>query len=313
MNAALANRPATRFVLPDELSAPSPPEARGVPRDQVRLLVADEQQVSHARFAALGDFLDPGDLLVVNTSGTLAAAADGVRLSDGSPVVVHLSSTLDSGEKVAELRTAPDASAPVLDARPGERVRLGEAVLTLVAPYPENNRRLWRAEATADLQSHLDRHGRPIRYGYVTEPWPLEAYQTVFATEPGSAEMPSAGRPFTADLVTRLTTAGIVIAPVTLHTGVSSQEAGEPPLPERFRVPAATAHLVNWTRRHGRRVIAVGTTVVRAIESAATDGAVRPAHGTTDLVIGPERPARVVDSLITGLHAPDASHLLMLE
>ncbi|MGH3648100.1 MAG: S-adenosylmethionine:tRNA ribosyltransferase-isomerase, partial [Micromonosporaceae bacterium] len=167
---------------------------------------------------------------------------------------------------------------------------------------------------TPGLTAHLARYGRPIRYGYVADAWPLEAYQTVFATEPGSAEMPSAGRPFTPELVTRLAAAGIVIAPVTLHTGVSSQEAGEPPLPERFRVPAATAHLVNWTREQGRRVVAVGTTVTRALESAVRpDGTVAAAHGWTEHVISPEQPVRVVDSLLTGLHAPDASHLLMLE
>jgi S-adenosylmethionine:tRNA ribosyltransferase-isomerase len=303
--------PRTRFVLPDELSAPSPPEARGVPRDQVRLLVASERWVYHTRFAALGRFLDPGDLLVVNTSGTLPAAADGDWR--GEPVVVHFSTVLDNGDRVVELRTSPDAGQPILDASPGDRVALGAVTVTLLEPYPKENQRLWRASVAGELAAHLAWNGRPIRYGYVADQWPLEAYQTVFATEPGSAEMPSAGRPFTPELVTRLAAAGVGFAPVTLHTGVSSQEAGEPPLPERFRVPAATARLVNWTRAQGRRVVAVGTTVVRALESAADGDTVRPAHGWTELVIGPDRPTRVVDSLVTGLHAPEASHLLMLE
>ncbi|HEX6076809.1 MAG TPA: S-adenosylmethionine:tRNA ribosyltransferase-isomerase [Micromonosporaceae bacterium] len=320
MNHTLAVRPRTRFHLPEELSAPSPPEARGVPRDQVRLLVADRHHVKHSRFAQLDWFLRPGDLLVVNTSGTLPAAADGIRELPASPVVVHFSTRLDDGERVVELRTAPDAARPVLDAVPGERIRLGElpdsATLILVEPLPgqDGRNRLWRARTDGGLTPYLVRHGRPIRYGYVSGNWPLEAYQTVFATDPGSAEMPSAGRPFTPDLVGRLTSRGVRIAPVTLHTGVSSQEAGEPPLPERFRVPAATAELVNRTRQQGHRIVAVGTTVVRALESATgTDRLVVPAQGWTDLVIGPQRPPRVVDSLVTGLHAPDASHLLMLE
>jgi S-adenosylmethionine:tRNA ribosyltransferase-isomerase len=320
MTQTLTVRPRTRFNLPDELSAASPPEARGIPRDQVRLLVADRKQVKHARFAQLDRYLRPGDLLVVNTSGTLPAATDGIRGTDGRQVVAHFSTTLDDGHRVVELRTAPDAAQPVLDAVPGEQIRLGKAsgtaALTLVEPLPaqQGRNRLWLARASGGVTRYLTRNGRPIRYGYVSGAWPLEAYQTVFATEPGSAEMPSAGRPFTPALVDQLTSRGIRIAPITLHTGVSSQEAGEPPLPERFRVPATTAHLVNQTRHQGRRIIAVGTTVVRALESATrADRLVVPAEGWTDLVIGEHRPPRVVDSLVTGLHAPDTSHLLMLE
>jgi S-adenosylmethionine:tRNA ribosyltransferase-isomerase len=156
-------------------------------------------------------------------------------------------------------------------------------------------------------------HGRPIRYGYVPRDWPLEAYQTVFATEPGSAEMPSAARPFTAEVTVDLARRGVLLAPVLLHTGVSSQEPDEPPQPERFRVPATTASLVNHVRRTGGRVVAVGTTVTRALESA-TDGSgtVHAAQGWTDLVLGPARPARVVTGLITGWHEPGASHLDLL-
>jgi S-adenosylmethionine:tRNA ribosyltransferase-isomerase len=292
-----------------------------VPRDQVRLLVADEKRIRHARFADMHRYLASGDLLVVNTSATLPAAADGVRDDAGGPVVVHFSTDLDDGDRVVELRTAPDATRPVLDAAPGEQIRFGEppgtATLTLVEPLgnQSGHNRLWRAQAGGGLDRHLAAHGRPIRYGYVPDAWPLQAYQTVFATDPGSAEMPSAGRPFTPDLITRLTSRGIRVARITLHTGVSSQEVGEPPLPERFRVPQGTADLVNRTRRDGGRIVAVGTTVVRALESATTgtDGRFETAEGWTDLVIGPRHPPRVVDSLVTGLHAPNASHLLMLE
>jgi len=329
--------PQTRFELPDELNATGPPEARGLARDEVRLLVADGRRpVRHARFRDLDRHLRPGDLLVVNTSATLAAAVDGTRFGGGTargqrirPTVVHVATALDDGRWVVELRTAPDGSRPVLDARPGERVRLPDgATLTLLEPHRETARpvvsqpdaaggdgvRLWRAATLADLAGVLRRHGRPIRYGYVDGEWPLSAYQTVFAREPGSAEMPSAGRPFTTELVTRLVTAGVLVAPVVLHTGVSSLESHEPPPAERFAVPAATAALVNWTRGRGGRVIGVGTTVTRALESAAAaDGTVTARAGWTDLVLGPHRPARVLDGLVTGLHAPGASHLLLLE
>jgi len=294
-----------RFDLPDELSASAPPEARGLARDEVRLLVASPAGVHHTVFSSLGSHLRPGDLLVVNTSGTLPAAVDAVR--GGRPVVVHFSTALDDGSWVVELR-APGG--PLLDGRPGERLELpGGASLTLVAPAAPGNTRLWRAEVSVEGLAFLAAAGRPIRYGYVPREWPLSDYQTVFAREPGSAEMPSAARPFSASLVTRLVTDGVLFAPLVLHTGVSSPEAGEPPQAERFRVPPTTAALVSWVRSRGGRVIAVGTTAARALESAP-DGA---AEGWTNLVLGPDRPARVVDGIITGLHAPDASHLLLLE
>jgi S-adenosylmethionine:tRNA ribosyltransferase-isomerase len=294
-----------RFDLPDELSASAPPEARGVARDEVRLLVADPSAVHHTVFSALSEHLRAGDLLVVNTSGTLPAAVDARR--GGRAVVVHFSTELDDGAWVIELR-APGG--PLLDGRPGERLELpGGASLTLLAEYVPGQARLWRASVTVLVPGLLAASGRPIRYGYVPRAWPLSDYQTVFAREPGSAEMPSAARPFTDALVTRLVTEGVLFAPLLLHTGVSSLEPGEPPQAERFRVPATTAALVPWVRARGGRVVAVGTTAARALESAV-DG---PAEGWTDLVLGPDRPARVVDGIITGLHAPDASHLLLLE
>jgi S-adenosylmethionine:tRNA ribosyltransferase-isomerase len=175
---------------------------------------------------------------------------------------------------------------------------------------------LWTARVAVegDIAAYLARHGRPIRYAYVPRQWPLESYQTVFARVAGSAEMPSAARPFSTELVTALIAAGIAIAPITLHAGVSSAESGEPPVPEPFEVPSATARMVNLTHASGGRVIAVGTTVTRALESAvSTQGSVQPARGWTDLVLGPDHPARVVDGLITGWHDVGASHLLLLE
>ncbi len=280
----------------------------------MRLLVASQAGLAHARFTQLGEFLSPGDLVVVNTSGTLAAAVDGNRA--GIPVEVHFSAELDDGTWVVEVRPAGASTGPVTDLRPGEVITLdGGAALTVGQPHPAGQARLWRARPLIDggVSLFLTRHGRPIRYSYVPRSWPLDEYQTVFAREPGSAEMPSAGRPFTDQLVTDLVTRGVTFAPIVLHTGVSSQEPGEPPQPERFRVPEATARLVNFTRQAGGRVIAVGTTVTRALESAAgPDGSVRPGHGWTGLVLGPARPARAVTGLVTGWHAPGASHLALL-
>jgi S-adenosylmethionine:tRNA ribosyltransferase-isomerase len=314
-------RPRTHFHRPAGSDAIEPPEAHGVARDAVKLLVARPGGVSHARFADLGDYLRPGDLLVVNNSATLPAAVDGRRA--GRPIAVHFS--IERAEKlwVVELRPAADAGGHLPDIRPGERIDMaGGAALVVGSSYPEpgvEGARLWTARVIIEgpegsVGSYLARHGRPIRYPYVPRQWPLRYYQTVFARHAGSAEMPSAARPFSTELVTDLVAAGIAIAPITLHAGVSSAEAGEPPTPEPFEVPAATARMVNAVRAAGGRVVAVGTTVTRALESAADpEGAVRPAAGWTDLVLGPGRPRRVVDGLITGWHDAGASHLLLLE
>ena len=313
----LAARPRTRFHRPPGSDAIEPPEAHGVARDAVKLLVARPGGISHARFADLGDHLRPGDLLVVNNSATMPAAVDGRRA--GQPVAVHFSTARAEKIWVVELRPAGEASGH-LTPRPGERIDMpGGAALVIGSSYPEpgvEGARLWTARVIleGDVGSYLARHGRPIRYSYVPRQWPLRYYQTVFARHAGSAEMPSAARPFSTELVTSLVSAGIGIAPITLHAGVSSAEAGEPPTPELFQVPAATAWMVNSAHAAGSRVIAVGTTVARALESAATaGGAVRRAVGWTDLVLGPGRACRVVDGLITGWHDVGASHLLLLE
>lgn len=301
------------FSLPRGVEAEAPPTAR----DGVRLMVAHAGGIEHSRFARLGDFLSAGDLVVVNTSATLAAAVDGTR-EDGRAVTVHFATALDDGSWVVEVRPPrADATGPVDDVRAGEAVRLPDGVrLLLMSPHPQGQRRLWQALVGVEggVVAYLARHGRPIRYAYVPTAVPLAEYQTVFAREPGSAEMPSAGRPFTTELVTDLVTRGIGIAPITLHTGVSSQDVGEPPQPERYRVPETTARAVNLTRAWGGRVVAVGTTVTRALESAVDgEGVVRGRAGWTDLVLGPERPAQVVTGLVTGWHAPGASHLNLLE
>jgi S-adenosylmethionine:tRNA ribosyltransferase-isomerase len=311
-------RALTTFELPESLSAVEPPEARGIRRDQVRLLVADGRSMWHRRFADLPDHLAAGDLVVVNTSATLPAALDGA-LPDGRRVVVHFATALDDGTWVVEVRPAVDAHGPVTNLVRGDQVWLtGDASATLVTAYPDAGApatRLWRAAISVpDVLRLLYRHGRAITYAYMPGRWPLESYQTIFATHPGSAEMPSAGRPFSPELVTSLITRGVLVAPLTLHAGVSSPEAGEAPAPERYQVPEGTAELVNLTHRAGRRVIATGTTVTRALETVAdANGSVTSGGGWTHLVLGPDHPARVVDGLITGWHAPGSSHMLLLE
>ncbi|HVW42528.1 MAG TPA: S-adenosylmethionine:tRNA ribosyltransferase-isomerase [Amycolatopsis sp.] len=307
-----------QFTLPPDAEAERPPERRGLTRDGVRLLVARPEGVAHKHFRDLPGELEPGDLVVVNTSATLPAAVD-ARRADGTAAPVHVSTPLDNGDWIVEVRLL-DASGPDLSVTTGDEVTLpGGVTLRLAEPYPDTTAdvsRLWHATVSPAVPAarYLPRHGRPIGYGYLAGHYPIADYQTVYATEPGSAEMASAGRPFTEPLLVRLMARGVIVAPIVLHAGVSSPELHEPPTAERFLVPEATARLVDVVRAAGQRIVAVGTTVVRALESAAApDGSMRPASGWTDLVLGPDRPARVVSGLVTGLHAPEASHLLLLE
>jgi S-adenosylmethionine:tRNA ribosyltransferase-isomerase len=301
-------------ALAAPLEAREPPELRGFDRADVAMLVTGRNDGSlvHARFRELPRFLVRGDLLVVNTSATLPAALP-ARLGERG-VELHLSTPVGGGSWAIELRT--DELLPFKRPPIGTRLELpDEAQAELVAAYLGSDRLgLAQLSLGEPLERYLRRHGRPIRYRYLEREWPIDAYQTVFAREPGSAEMPSAGRPFTTELVTELVAGGVLVAPVTLHTGVSSLERGEAPYPERYRVPAATARLVNAVHGWGGRVIAVGTTVVRALETvAAPDGVIAPGEGSTSLVVTARRGLRAIDGLLTGWHESASSHLELLE
>jgi S-adenosylmethionine:tRNA ribosyltransferase-isomerase len=305
---------ALAFELPARLEAHAPPEARGLQRDEVRMLVTERAsgRVADRRARDLPDVLAPGDLLVINTSATIPAALRATR-ADGTELDLHVSTALpDSDHRLVELRRD---GASFRGAHAGERLALpGGGVVALCAPYL-GGARLWVAELRlpGPLEEYLARHGRPIRYCHIDGDWPLDAYQTVYATEAGSAEMPSAGRPLSERVITALVARGIAVAPIVLHAGVSSLEAGEAPGPEWFRVPDATASLVEATHERSGRVIAVGTTVVRALESVVSgDGRVAAGAGWTRLVIAPERGVRAVDGLLTGWHEPESSHLDLL-
>lgn len=297
------------FAVPSRLEAHEPPEARGVTRDGVRLLVShvNDEHLLHARFCDLPAFLRPGDLVVVNVSATLPAALT-ARRQDGSEVVLHVSTHLPAGLVVVEFRKVTPSGGEVF-ALPG-----AGSVVALV-PYPGSTR-LWvaRFDLPEPLPAYLARWGRPISYPYVRGGWPIEMYQNVYASVPGSAEMPSAGRPFTTEILDRLALRGIFLASIVLHTGVASLEYDEPPYEEYFEVSHETAAAVERAKKRRGRVIAVGTTVVRALESAV-DAAGRPiaARDWTDLVISPEHALKVVDGLLTGFHEPKATHLALLE
>ena len=316
MTAAAPDR--LSWELPAALEATEPPEDRGLTRDGVRMLVAHRSsgELVHSTFALLPSFLDEGDLVVINTSGTIPAAV-AARTTDGTELTLHLSTELDDGRWVVEPRRKTGRTTERWRGPAADHHLLLDAGATceLVEPYGPDGR-LWiaRLQLGSRTLSWLAVHGTPIRYAYVDRPWPIDRYQNVYATEPGSAEMPSAGRPFTPEVLMRLVAKGVGVAPVVLHTGVASLEEDELPYPERVRIPRSTAARVNATRREGGRVIAVGTTVVRSLEtSVSPDGLVLPYEGWTSRVVSPAEPPRVTDGLLTGWHEPASSHLLLLE
>jgi S-adenosylmethionine:tRNA ribosyltransferase-isomerase len=315
------------FFLPSELEAGEPPEARGLRRDQVRLMVSSYSTdlVTHTRFYHFPRFLEAGDVLVVNTSRTRNSALLATR-ADGTVLELHLSTCFESGLWTVEVRSLDEAGKTTHfeDVHRGETLSLpGHVSAILQEPYISDcsdnskpSKTLWLAKIKLpeDVDEYLLRYGFPIRYNYVRERWPLSFYQTVYATESGSAEMPSAGRPFTAKLLKRLEAKGVQIAPLILHTGVSNLETHEPPYKEFYRVPAETAQTVNDARSAGKRIVAVGTTVIRALETVTNgDGKTRSGEGWTCLVVTPQRRLRAVNALLTGMHEPDATHLAMLE
>jgi S-adenosylmethionine:tRNA ribosyltransferase-isomerase len=297
MNAAVLPRPGL-------LEATAPPERRGIERDAVRMLVTDRATAAHhhARFFDLPSFLQPGDVLVVNDSATVPAALTATR-ANGERLQLHVSTQIDERIWMAEPRGG------VLL---GEELRLPDGASAVpIAPVDPEQPRLWYVwfQLPRPMHAYLLAVGEPIRYGYVPLKFPLSDYQTIFARVPGSSEMPSAARPFSRRVLDALRDRGVAVATITLHCGVSSFEVPEQPAIERYVVPPATAEIVNSARREGRRVIAVGTTALRALESAAYENHAIASSGWTDLVIGSGYRTRTVDGLLTGFHAPSATHL----
>lgn len=305
------------------MRAASAPRARG----ERRLLLFDRRSgaVGDAQLDDLPTLVRPGDLFVVNDAATLPASLP-ARAPSGAPIEVRLVRARDDGRRwQAVLFGAGDWRTPTEHRPAAEALRAGDRleVAGLPATVSELSRtsvRLFDLVFESDpdvVWAALYRRGRPIQYAHVPEPLALWSVQTAYAARPWAAEAPSAGVPLDWSLLSALRARGVGLAAITEGAGLSS--TGDPaidaalPLPERFEVPAATVRAVNAARARGGRVVAVGTSVVRALESAAASGELRPARGETDLVIGPGYRPRAVDGLFTGLHEPTASHFALLQ
>ncbi len=302
------------FERPAALQATVPPEVRGGSRDAVRLLVSTPDGHHLSRFPNLANFLEAGDLLVVNRSATLSASLPAAGRS--GPFRLNLSTHYGGNVWLTEPRRGYAEPGP-LPLTAGDRATVAGLTATFLRPYP-GLPRLWFVRFSGDVRDAMQRFGTPIRYGYVSETYPLGHYQTLFADRPGSAEMPTAARPFTEKVLACLRAKGVGLASITLHTGVSSLEvetetvADATLYPEPFEVPTEAVQAVKRAKAAGKRVVAVGTTVVRALESAWDGVELRPARGFTRLYLHPGRAVNVADGLLTGFHDPKASHLAML-
>ncbi|MEZ4956182.1 MAG: S-adenosylmethionine:tRNA ribosyltransferase-isomerase [Saprospiraceae bacterium] len=311
------------FQLPRQLACALPTEERKIGRDGVRLLVSEREtdDIQHARFRDIGQCLRQGDVLVVNTSATMPAALD-IELPDGGAGRMHLSTQKDDHTWIVEIRAVLENKTHRYGGvEVGQKFDLPDGgYVKIKRPFyknrlPENHLHLWEASFRLPhgMNAFLEKHGKPIRYDQLQANYPLAYYQTIFSNEMGSSEMPSAGRAFTPALVAELIVKGVQFAPIVLHTGVSSLESNERPYPEFYKMPPTTASLLNLAKKENRRIIAVGTTAVRAVESATdTEGIIRAGNGWTDLYITPDRGMHTVTGLLTGFHEPKASHLLML-
>ncbi|MEL6971938.1 MAG: S-adenosylmethionine:tRNA ribosyltransferase-isomerase [Bacteroidota bacterium] len=310
-----------QFILPQQLACPLPTEERGLNRDDVRLMVSnhDGQTITHHTFHELDQILDRGDVLVVNTSATIPAALPLV-LPDGTDARLHLSTQLDEQRWLVEIRSiSQNNTHRWTSGVPGQIFELpGGASLRLETPFYQDQQllHLWEAviKAPQVLTDYLTEYAQPVKYQGVDKPYPLAYYQTYFGQQPGSTEMPSAARGFTESLVKKLLKKGIQIVPILLHTGVSSLEINEHPYPEYLEISRLSSQLINTAKQQGRRIIAVGTTAVRALESAAdADGLVQSYQGLTELYIQSNYKMKIANGLLTGFHEPEASHLHMLQ
>ena len=298
-------------------------------RDDVRLLVIDplgspDEGLRETRTPALPDFLATGDLLIVNDAATVPASLRG-HDDAGHEIEARLVAARGDDRFSAVLFGAGDWHQRTEDRPPpaplpvGARLQFGTLVAEIAGRAATSPRLVdLRFAVGGDaLWAALYREGRPVQYSYLAHDLPLWAVQTVYAARPWAFEMPSAGRPLSWETLLALRRKGVRWAALTHAAGLSA--TGDPaidaalPMAERYDIPAATVRTVAETRARGGRVVAVGTTVVRALEGAASkDGDLRPGPGETDLIITPAFRARVVDGILSGAHAAHESHFSLL-
>ncbi len=324
MMTAIYNNIPFHYHLPKNLECSIPTEIRGINRDEVRLMISNisTDNVQHDTFKNIVDYLNEDDVLVVNTSGTIKAAIP-AKNKNNTFLQIHLSTQLKNKKWVAELREISENNTQrYFGGQPNEIIELIHGgSIRLIQPYYSNSNQedhlqLWTIELIIEeeVSHYLEKFAQNIQYFNIKKNYPNSFYQTIFAKEFGSAEMPSAGRAFTQNVLDQLEKKGVEIIPILLHTGVASLEMNEKPYEEYFEISKKSATAINNARKKGKNIIAVGTTVIRAIETLTSSQKITSSgKGWTNIFITPERGVNGIDGLITGFHEPKASHLFMLE
>jgi len=288
-----------------------------IDRHAVRLIAIDRasERLEVRKFAELPTVLRVGDLVVVNDAATLPGSLRG-RTADGAELELRLSGPVDGAQLdgvllgAGDWRTRTEHRSPPPRLEVGDVVTIGTSNATVIAAQGRSV--VLELASREALWSMLYGSGTPVQYAHRSEPLPLWSVQTAYAARPWAAEMPSAGRPLTWDVILGLRRAGIAIATLTHAAGLSS--TGDDaldralPWPERYEIPVGTSTAIRETRARGGRVIAIGTTVVRALE--ASGGA--PGLGVATLKLRASSTPRVVDGLVSGLHMPGESHFELL-
>ncbi|MCC5803415.1 S-adenosylmethionine:tRNA ribosyltransferase-isomerase [Rossellomorea vietnamensis] len=300
------------FQIPSRLNATTPIELQGLERDDVKLMVLDREyaKCEHTVFKNLPDFLHEGDVLVFNNSRTLPASLKGKQ--GNRNVLVRLSRKRSRNTWDALILGDVHQAGEPIDFPGGVSGHIkGPGSETPLVQLEFN-------KGDSELMDFIFKNGEPIRYEYISEPWPLDYYQNVYGSVPGSVEMASAGRAFTWRLLQALKEKGVGIVFILLHAGLSYYGNDRWPMPnhhpEDYRVSPEAVNEILHAKNRGKRVIAVGTTVVRALETVMTQhGQLQPAEGVTNLYISGDTSLQIVDGLITGLHEPEASHLNLLK
>ena len=295
-------------------------------KEDTRMLTIDPdaRALGESRVAALPELLEASDLVVVNDAATLPASLN-VNGPRGESLEIRLVEGPHGPFTRAVLFGAGDFRTPTEDRpappilRLGDGLSLGSARLEIVYVSTLSPRLLvlrWPGDLAQRFQL-LYRHGRPVQYSYVHQPIALWDMQTAFAARPWAVEMPSAARPLSAALIARLRARGVGLASITHAAGLSA--TGDPvldaalPLPERYEIPELTVAQIRRRQERGGRVLAVGTSVVRALEdSAAVHGAVRAGLAEAQLVLDAATPRRVTSGILTGIHVPGESHYRLL-
>lgn len=301
------------YDLPKELIAQTPLE----PRDSSRLLVLGRESgnIEHKHFYDIIDYLNPGDLLVCNDSRVLPARIFGIKDETGARVEFLLLNQI-SGNKWETL------CKPGKKAREGAKFSFGDGIMTAtVVEVKDDGNRIVEFECEDNFFSALDRIGQMPLPPYITEELKdKERYQTVYSHELGSAAAPTAGLHFTNELMKKIKAKGINIAYVTLHVGLGTfrpvkvdDVTKHKMHSEHYEIPEETARLINETKKNGKRVIAVGTTSCRTLESVASFyGEIKPCDGFTDIFIYPGYEFKVLDGLITNFHLPESTLIMLV-